>query len=317
MGSFLVHPASGSTRIIMGFVKVTKDKPYFKRYQVKWRRRREGRTDYQARRRLTIQDKNKYNSPKYRLVVRVTNKDIVCQIVYAKIVGDIVMNSAYAHELPRYGLKVGLTNYSAAYCTGLLLARRHLAKLGLAEKYVGKVEATGEDYNVIEDEAEDARPFTALLDTGLKRTSTGAKIFAAMKGACDGGLDVPHSESRFAGYSREEKKLDAEILRKYIFGGHVGDYMNHLQSEDPERYKKQFSRYIKEGLNADKLEELYKATHAKIRADPSAAEKKPKKYEKPAPRDKGHPKKQTRAERKGKIKEKKNAIKQRRAKADA
>ena len=32
--------------------------------------------------------------------------------------------AAYAHELPRYGVKVGLTNYSAAYCTGLLLARR-------------------------------------------------------------------------------------------------------------------------------------------------------------------------------------------------
>ena len=34
------------------------------------------------------------------------------------------MCSAYAHELPRYGVKVGLTNYAAGYCTGLLLARR-------------------------------------------------------------------------------------------------------------------------------------------------------------------------------------------------
>ena len=38
----------------------------------------------------------------------------------------------------------------------------------------------GEDYNV--DEADDGpRPFTALLDTGLKRTSTGSKVFAALK----------------------------------------------------------------------------------------------------------------------------------------
>ena len=38
----------------------------------------------------------------------------------------------------------------------------------------------GEDYNV--EEAEDGpRPFTALLDTGLKRTSTGSKVFAALK----------------------------------------------------------------------------------------------------------------------------------------
>ena len=34
------------------------------------------------------------------------------------------MCAAYSHELPHYGVKVGLTNYAAAYCTGLLLARR-------------------------------------------------------------------------------------------------------------------------------------------------------------------------------------------------
>ena len=44
-------------------------------------------------------------------------------------------SAAYSHELPRYGLKVGLTNYAAAYCTGLLLARRVLTKFGLAEAY--------------------------------------------------------------------------------------------------------------------------------------------------------------------------------------
>ena len=46
------------------------------------------------------------------------------QVAYARIEGDIVIGASYAHELPRYGVKVGLTNYSAAYCTGLLLARR-------------------------------------------------------------------------------------------------------------------------------------------------------------------------------------------------
>lgn len=34
------------------------------------------------------------------------------------------MCAAYSHELPKYGICVGLTNYAAAYCTGLLLARR-------------------------------------------------------------------------------------------------------------------------------------------------------------------------------------------------
>ena len=46
------------------------------------------------------------------------------QIAYAKLEGDVIICAAYAHELPRYGVKVGLTNYAAAYCTGLLLARR-------------------------------------------------------------------------------------------------------------------------------------------------------------------------------------------------
>jgi len=112
----------------MGFVKVQKDKAYFKRFQVKYRRRREGKTDYQARRALTIQDKNKYNSPKYRFVVRFTNTDIICQLAFAKITGDVIMCAAYARELPRYGIKEGKTNFPAAYATGLLLARRLLKK---------------------------------------------------------------------------------------------------------------------------------------------------------------------------------------------
>ena len=106
------------------FVKVVKSKAYFKRFQVKFRRRREGKTDYYARKRLVVQDKNKYNTPKYRMVVRQSNTDICCQIAYARLEGDRIVAAAYSHELPRYGVKVGLTNYAAAYCTGLLLARR-------------------------------------------------------------------------------------------------------------------------------------------------------------------------------------------------
>merc|ERR1712093_337655 len=134
----------------MGFVKVVKNKAYFKRYQVKFRRRRQGKTDYQARRRLTIQDKNKYNTPKYRFVVRFTNKDIVCQVIYATMKGDRVVAAPYSHELKedRYGLKVGLTNYAAAYATGLLLARRLLKKLGMDAKYEGVTKATGEFFSL-------------------------------------------------------------------------------------------------------------------------------------------------------------------------
>jgi len=298
----------------MGVVKVTKDKPYFKRYQVKYRRRREGKTDYQARRALVIQDKDKYNTPKYRFVVRFTNKDVVCQLVAAKIVGDQVVTSAYAHELPRYGVKGGLTNYAAAYATGLLLARRHLTKIGLADKYAGNLKVDGQDFNVEEVEGA-ARPFAALLDIGLKRTTTGARLFAALKGATDGGINIPHSETRFVGYNSEEKKLNTEVLRKHIFGVHVADYMNKLQGEDEARYKKQFSHFIKNGLTGDSIEKMYKAAHESIRKDPAAVKKPKKTYDKSAARDKGHTKKLTLAQRRGQIKQRKNQIKQARAKA--
>jgi len=251
----------------MPFVKVVKNKAYFKRYQVKYRRRREGKTDYRARKRLIVQAKNKYNSPKYRLVVRFTNTDVVCQVMYAKIQGDFVLAAAYSHELPKYGIKQGLTNWAAAYATGLLVARRVLTKLGLADKYQGVAEPDG-TLALTEAMDDGPRPFKCFLDVGLVRTSTGARVFAAMKGASDGGLYIPHSETRFPGYDSESKSLDAEVLRKYIYGGHVADYMRMLSEEDEEKYKRQFSRYISDGVQADDLEEIYKNAHAKIREDP-------------------------------------------------
>jgi len=194
------------------------------------------------------------------------------QIAYAKIEGDHVVAVAYAHELPRYGIKVGLSNYAAAYCTGLLLARRVLTKLGLADKYDGQVEVSGEDYNV-EAMGDGPRPFRAFLDVGLTRTTTGNRVFAAMKGAVDGGIDIPHGVKRFTGYDPEAGELNADILRNHLFGGHVAGYMRLLQEEDEEKYKAHFSRYIKEGVTADNLEQLYQDAHAKIRSNPSPEER--------------------------------------------
>jgi large subunit ribosomal protein L5e len=253
----------------MGFVKVIKNKAYFKRFQVKFKRRREGVTDYYARRRLIFQDKNKYNTPKYRIVVRFTNKDIICQIAYARIQGDVIVCAAYSHELPRYGVKVGLTNYAAAYCTGLLLARRLLKKLSLDTTYEGQVEVNGEQFNV---EDVDGAPgaFRAYLDVGLARTTTGARVFGALKGAADGGIDIPHSTRRFPGYDAESKSYNAQVHRDHIFGKHVSDYMTYLQENDEEAFKRQFSAFVKEGITPSKVEEMYKKGHAAIRADPEA-----------------------------------------------
>lgn len=245
---------------LQGFVKVVKNKQYFKRYQVKFKRRREGKTDYYARKRLTVQDKNKYNTPKYRMIVRLSNKDITCQMAFSRIDGDRIICAAYSHELPKYGVKVnihfislvfseiqtlidflsqvGLTNYAAAYCTGLLLARRLLTKIGLAKLYPGTDEVTGGEYNV---EGVENGPgafryvwfdfffnnmmlisnffndfyfmFRCHLDVGLARTTTGARVFGALKGAADGGLNIPHSTKRFPGYDTESKSFNADVHR--------------------------------------------------------------------------------------------------------
>jgi len=264
----------------MGFTRV-KNKAYFSRYQVKYRRRREGKTDYRQRKRLCAQYKNKYQSPKYRLVVRFTNRQVICQIVYALVDGDRVLTQALSTELHRYGLKVGLKNYAAAYCTGLLVARRMLQKVGLDETYEGNTEVDGEvvttEYEkktyYVDEVDEDKRPFRALLDVGCKPTTTGHRIFGALKGAADGGLDVPHSNKRFPGYDRDAKEYDADMHRERIMGGHVGEYMEYLEEEDNQKYQEHFKSFIGNDVNADGLEEMYEGVHEKIRADPKQGPK--------------------------------------------
>jgi large subunit ribosomal protein L5e len=257
-----------------------KSSSYFSRYQTKYKRRQSGKTDYYARKRLISQAKNKYNAPKYRLVVRFTNKDIIMQIVTSEISGDKVFCAAYAHELRAYGINHGLTNWAAAYATGLLIARRALKKLGLDEDFVGVEEADGEFTLTEAAETDDGerRPFKCFLDVGLARTSTGARVFGAMKGASDGGIFIPHSEKRFPGYDMESKELDVDTLRQYIFGGHVAEYMENLADDDEERYNSQFSKYIEDDVEAEGLEDLYTEAHKAIREDPF------KKHETDAPK---------------------------------
>jgi len=207
---------------------------------------------------------------------------VICQIVYAQIDGDKVMTCASSGELHKYGLKVGLKNYAAAYCTGLLCARRLLQKIGLDSVYEGNTEVDGEvvstDYDgkvyFVDEVNDDKKPFRALLDVGCKPTTTGCRIFGAMKGAADGGLDIPHSNKRFPGYDRDSKEYDADMHKDRIFGAHVGEYMEYLEEEDNQKYQEQFASYLADDLEADGLEELYESVHEAIREDPSALEKK-------------------------------------------
>ena len=191
-----------------------------------------------------------------------------------------------------------------------------MSKLELADTFVGVEEADGE-YKLTEaaeHDGEERRPFKAFLDVGLARTSTGARIFGAMKGASDGGIFIPHSENRFPGYDIETKELDAETLRKYIFGGHVAEYMETLADDDEERYKSQFQGYIDDEIEADGLEEMYTEAHKAIREDPfkkdeEAGEKKSKEEYKAESKKYLKPK-LTKEEKQQRIKEKISAVKE-------
>merc|ERR1712086_1225243 len=241
---------------------------YSKRMQVKPKRRRQGKTDYYARRRLVMQDKNKYDSKKYRLVARRTNAKIIAQIIYSTMTGDRVLCAADSTELKNHGLTAGLTNYASCYATGLLLSRRLLKQVGLGDMYGSNSDVNGEYFNV-DDDVQEKRPFKALLD---------------------GGINVPHNTKRFPGYSRAQVKqvvnkrgkktddterveanFDAKQHRNRIMGNHVTVYMNQLKKENATKFKDQFSQWDK-CLTANKAkscEEVYKKVHAAIIADPS------------------------------------------------
>ena len=52
--------------------------------------------------------------------------------------------------------------------------------------------------------------------------------------------------------------------------------MKMLQDEDEDTYKKQFGKFIKNGITPANVESMYKTAHAAIRADPEAKPKEQK-----------------------------------------
>lgn len=259
---------------------------------------------------MIIQDKDKYNTPKYRLVARATNTRIIAQIVYATLKCDRVLCAADSYELKRFGVTTGLSSYAAAYATGLLLARRLLKQIGLDAMYAGQVKVDGAYFNVEED-VKDKKPFKAVLDAGLVRTTTGNRVFGVLKGACDGGINVPHSETRFPGFVRaeeegEQDKYQPELHKARIFGKHIDSYMKFLKEQGTEAYQKQFSKWDKalKDAKVDSVEKLFTKVHAEIRKNPERV-KSTKKNDKPKREHKKfYPTKLTPAQRKENVKTK-------------
>lgn len=145
------------------------------RYRVKFRRVRSGRTDYRARKQLLI-------SKKPRLVIRKSLKNTRVQIIVPSKTGDVTLVSANTNDLKKYGYTGGTGNITSAYLTGLLL--------GYRAKKTGQKEA--------------------ILDAGLYHTTKGGRLFAALKGAVDAGMEIPHNPEIFPSQERiTGKHIDA------------------------------------------------------------------------------------------------------------
>lgn len=189
------------------------------RYNAPYRRRKQGKTDYAARKALVL-------SGKPRIVIRGTLKNMTAQIITAKPEGDVVLVSAHSRELSeKYGWKGPGTNIAAAYLVGLLCGAR------------AKAEGNEE----------------AIADIGLHSPSKGARVFAALKGAVDGGVNVPHSEEKLPTDDR-------------IKGEHIGQYAKSLASE-PEKYQMRFSKYVERKINPEDVPDNFAETKKNIMAD--------------------------------------------------
>lgn len=190
-------------------------------YRMPFRRRREGKTDYKKR--LTL-----LSSEKPRLVVRKSLKYIRAQIVNYEDVGDKTVVVANSKELQGLGWKFACDNTPAAYLTGVLIAKK----------------------------AAQAKVKEAVLDTGLYPSTKGSRLYALVKGAIDGGLEIPIDEEMFPSEDRingnhiavmgKFKELPAqfETIRTKILGKSA---QKKSKSKDESKKGKKESKKEKEG----------------------------------------------------------------------
>lgn len=141
---------------------------------VAYRRKREGKTHYPTRLHLLSGDC-------IRLVVRRSLKNISAQLVQYADTGDRVIATASTTELAKkYDWKLNGGNLMSSYLVGMLIARK----------------------------AKDKGVAKAVLDIGQAASTKGSRVYAVLKGALKGGLQVPHGA--------EILPSDDRVLGKHI-----------------------------------------------------------------------------------------------------
>ena len=146
------------------------------RYNLPFKRREEGRTDYEQRLKLA-------KSGKPRLVTRKTGRQNIVQLVKIEKPGDKIITSANSKALEKYNWKGHEGNLPSAYLTGYLLGKKAINE--------------GEE--------------EAVHDIGLHVPSKGARIFSMLQGALDAGLEIPHGEDKIP----EEERIRGEHIANY------------------------------------------------------------------------------------------------------
>ncbi|MGY5857869.1 MAG: 50S ribosomal protein L18, partial [Candidatus Thorarchaeota archaeon] len=200
-------------------------------YRVKFRRRREGKTNYYRRKSLL-------QSRRPRLVVRKTNTNTLVQIINANVVGDMTVASATASELSDHGWKASTGNLPAAYLTGFYAGLRAKSR-GIKE---------------------------AILDVGLNPPIKGSRVYAALKGVVDAGIEVPHNPSILP----DEDRLSG----KHIVSG----YEHFSEVKDTQM----FTKVGKPKTTITTIPKQVTAVKKALEAIPTATLKKKKKSKAPA-----------------------------------
>lgn len=147
-------------------------------YTLKLKRRRQGKTNYKKR--LSI-----LKSGKPRLVIRKSLTNTYIQLVNFDPKGDNIVVSGSSFELKKLGWKHNTGNTPAAYLAGLLTGKKILEK---RVKY-------------------------AVLDIGMQKNVRGCRLFAALKGVLDAGVEVPHSDDILPSEDRTRGKCIADHLK--------------------------------------------------------------------------------------------------------
>jgi large subunit ribosomal protein L18 len=147
-----------------------------------FRRRKAGLTDY--RRRLKL-----LRGEMPRAVVRISNTRTTCQLVSWSADGDLVsVNMTGTDLVKKYGWPSNrsLKSVPASYLVGFAMGKAAVAN-GASD---------------------------AVLDIGLAANSKGGRVYAALKGMSDAGLEIPHSEDVYP----DEERLNGAHIDDAIAG---------------------------------------------------------------------------------------------------